>query len=191
MPFAAYGDPVFGLQDGKVGKWVSTGVYSTPLVDLMSIQMMSVAAEPVTADLTGDDRITAVATRLTMGSFTVRFGGSIMEVLSVVFGLTPTVTGITPALVQQMLLPGGQRFPYFGMIGQALAEEGGGDQLVFIPKAKVTSSITLASNTYGEFQTIEFTARAVDDEDYGLINIIRRQTTGAFTMPPAGITPLA
>ncbi len=37
MAFAEYGDPVFGLQDGKIGTWIATGSYGT-LVDLMSVQ---------------------------------------------------------------------------------------------------------------------------------------------------------
>lgn len=192
MPFADYGDVVAGLQDASVATWINTaGVTSYgALTDVMSVQVASTNLRVVTAELTGDDRITATMSRMIGGSINMRFAGKLLEVLAVVLGYAPTVTGITPSRVQQMMLFGGKRSPYFGMIGQGLAEEGLGDMLVFIPKAKVTSDITLTSMGYGEFQVAEFTASAVDDQDYGIINLIRRETTGAYTMPPAGIAAL-
>lgn len=192
MPFASFGDPIAGLQDAKIATWVNTAgttSYGT-LQDVMSVQMMGAAVDPVTAELTGDDRITAQFSRLIAGEINVRFAGMLLEVLAIVFGITTVASGTTPSQVQHFRIVGGQRLPYFGMIGQGLAEEGLGDMLVFVPKIKVTSQIRLTNMEYGAWQICEFTARAVDDQDWGIINIVRRETTGAFVMPPAGLVSL-
>jgi hypothetical protein len=48
----------------------------------------------------------------------------------------------------------------------------------------------LTMNEYGGFQVVEFTAMAVADASYGIINIIPRETTGSYTFPPASIGTL-
>lgn len=193
MPFSAFGDPIAGLSDAKIGTWINTAgtiSYGT-LADVMSVQMMGSAVDVVTADLTGDDRITATFARLISGEINVRFAGNLLEVLAVVFGIAIVASGTTPARIQHFRIPGGSRAPYFGMIGQGLAEEGLGDMLVFVPKIKVTSQIKLTNMEYGAWQICEFTAKAVDDEDWGIVNIVRRETTGSYVMPPAGLVALA
>lgn len=192
MAFAAFGDPVSGLADSKVGTWINTAgttSYGT-LVDVMSVQMMGSAIAVVSGELTGDDRITAQFSRLIAGNINVRFAGALLEVLAVVFGIAVVASGTTPNRIEHHRLVGGARLPYFGMIGQGLAEEGLGDMLVFAPKIKITSDITLTNMEYGAWQICEFTARAVDDQDWGILNIVRRETTGTFVMPPAGLVAL-
>lgn len=192
MSFAPFGDPVLGLADAKIGQWINTaGVtsYGT-LVDLMSVQMMTSSITVTTAELTGDDRITATASRQVSGTIAVRFAGQLLEALAVITGQASVLSGTTPAQIEHLRIAGGVRMPYFGIIGQALAEEGSGDMLVFAPKCKVTSDITLTNMEYNTWQVAEFTVQAVDDQDWGIINVIRRETTGAFIMPPAGIVAI-
>lgn len=191
--FAEFGDPIAGLQDAMIGKWVNTaGVTSyTGQTDVMSVQMMGSAVDTVAAELTGDDRITAQFARLIAGEISVRWAGRLLEVLAVVFGIASVASGVTPSRVEHFRIVGGTRLPYFGMIGQGLAEEGLGDMLVFVPKIKPTSQIKLTNMEYGAWQIAEFTARAVDDQDWGIVNLVRRETTGTYTMPPAGLVALA
>lgn len=192
MPFSPFGDPVYGLLDARVGRWLNTaGVISYPdQQDVMSVQLMSSAIEVATAELTGDDRITATASRQVSGTINVRFAGNLIEVLEIVTGQAAVASGTTPAQMEHLRIVGGARMPYFGIIGQGMAEEGLGDMLVFAPKCKVTSGITLTNMEYNTWQIAEFTVQAVDDEEWGIINIVRRETTGTYTMPPAGLVAL-
>lgn len=178
---------VFGLADAKVATRTAPDTYGTA-VDVPNVQMMSATMRTISAEATGDDRIVAVASRFIAGQFQVRMQGVDLAALGVITGIDIVATGVTPNLIQTLSFPAGHRLPAFGIVGQGLEEEGLGDQLIFVPNAKVTSDITLGSFEYGNFQTVEFTAMAIDDEDYGAINLIQRETTGAYTIPPAGIT---
>src|SRR5690606_24639198 len=109
----------------------------------------------------------------------------------VIFGITPIVTGVTPNTVTTIRVPGGTRLPGFGIVGQGLSEESLGDQLIFAPYLKITSDITVMGMEYSNLNVLEFTATAIDDETYGIINLIERETTAALddaVFPPAGIT---
>jgi hypothetical protein len=87
---------------------------------------------------------------------------------------------------------GGDRMPYFGIIGKALAEEGGGDLWVYLPKAKLMGDFQLAMLEYGAFAIPEVTVQLVDDDSYGVINLITHPTDVAITvMPPANIAEVA
>lgn len=189
MAFSPYGDPVFGLSDGKVAPRTSTGVYGTA-VDVMSIQVASTTLRMQSGELNGDDTINAVAARVLAGQLQVRFGGAVLEVLEVITGVASASSLSSPNRVRRLRVPGGQRMPAFGFIGQGLAEEGLGDQLVFVPNCKVTSDIQITMNEFGNFQIVEFTAMAIHDATLGIINIVPRETTGAFVFPPANIGTL-
>lgn len=190
MAFSTFGDAIYGLADGKVATRTAPGTYGT-LVDVMSIQVATSTLRIQSGELTGDDRINAVASRAIAGQLQIRFGGALLEVLEVITGVASASSLSSPNRVRRLRIPGGQRMPAFGFIGQGLAEEGLGDQLVFVPNAKVTSDIQLTMNEYGNFQVIEFTAMAVADDTLGIINIVPRETTGAISvMPPANIGTL-
>lgn len=178
------GAPQFGLADAKVQTWTSAGTYSGSITDIMSVQMIGVTLQQVSAQLTGDDRITATAARAIGGQVQMRFGGINLDALAVILG---KAIG-TISSVEQILLPGGHRFPYFGIIGKALAEEGGGDFWVYCPKAKLMGDFQIAMLEYGNFAIPEVTVQLVDDESYGIINLITHPTDLAITvMPPANI----
>lgn len=186
MSFSTYGDPVFGLYDVKVAKWLATNSYN-PEVDVMSAQMMASTLVPVSAELTGDDRVTAVHSIMTTGRMRVRFGGAPVEVLAEVLGLTPTSSLTSPNEVKNLRIRAGARLPYFGIIGQSLASQGEGAQEVFAPKCKIMGEIQSSMNEYGGFQILEFEVQAVDDESYGLINLIPTEAVRVLTLPPLNI----
>lgn len=186
MPFDAYGAPQFGLSDVKIATWNATNSYGTA-VDVMSVQLMGAVLQMVSAQLTGDDTITATASRAVGGEVRIRFGAVDLEVLEVLLGNAPTSSIASPNAVKQLKVVGGDNMPYFGMVGKALAEEGGGDFLIFFPKVRIMSDLNLATLEYGTFAIPEVTAQAVDDATFGIVSVIERQTAAAITIPPANI----
>jgi len=190
MAFSPFGDPVFGLAHAEVNSYTSTGVYGASPVDVMSVQMVQSGLRIQSGENNGDDQITAIASRVLAGTYQVRFSGAPIEVLSIITGVASASSLSSPNRVRRLRIAGGQRMPYFGLIGQGLAEEGVGDQLIFGPKLKVTSDITMSMNEFGSFQTLEFTAVGISDATLGIFNMIQRETTGAFVWPPANIGTL-
>ena len=184
MPFDQ-GSPQFGLNDAKIATWTSTGVYSAP-VDVMSIQMGSVAMELTSAILTGDDRQTAISSAAIGGTVQMRWGGLNLDALAVLIG--KAVTTVTQ--VDQMQITGGHKMPYVGIVLKALSAEAG-DTWLFLPKCKIMSGFTLAQMEYGAFTIPEVTMQIVDDETYGAINIITHPTDVPITViPPADIAEI-
>lgn len=186
MPFDSYGAPQFGLEDCKVAQWIATNSYGAA-VDVPSIQMMGVTLNQVTAELTGDDEITATASRSIGAEVRIRFGGVSLAALEVLLGIDTTTQNAEPAEVKQLKITGGNRMPYFGIVGKALAEEGAGAFMVFLPKVKVTSDVVLASLEYGAWAIPEVTARGVADATYGIVNLIELQEDAAVQIPPDNI----
>lgn len=186
MAFDPTGAPQFGLQDVKIATWTATNTYGTE-VDVPAAQAFSNVLRVVNAELTGDDRIMATATRVIGSQFTLRFGSVSLAVLEVLLGLTATSSIATPNNVKILEIPGGTRFPYFGLVAMAYAEEGVGQFEVFIPKAKIMGDLQLAALEYGTFSTTEFTVMAVDDATYGVACLIEAEATRALTIPPADI----
>lgn len=186
MPFEAYGAPQFGLADVRIATWNATDDYSAE-VDVMSAQALNTVMRVVSAELTGDDQITATASRAVGAQITLRMGGVSLAALEVMTGSSPASSVASPNEVTNLRILGGQKMPYFGIIGKALAEEGDGDFFVFIPKAKIMGDVTLVQMTYGEFAIPEMTVMAVGDESYGIVNLGRRETAAALTIPPANV----
>lgn len=181
MPFEQ-GSPQFGLSDGKIATWTSAGVYGT-LLDVMSIQMGSFTQQQVSAILTGDDKQTAIAAAAIGGTVQLRFGGMNPSVLALLTGRSVT----TISSVSQVLVAGGHKMPYIGIILKALSAETG-DTWLFIPKAKIVSDFTIAQMEYGAFTIPEVTLQVVDDASYGVYSFITHPTDVAITvMPPANI----
>ncbi|MCC6454204.1 MAG: hypothetical protein IT328_04625 [Caldilineaceae bacterium] len=190
MAFDSYGDPAFGVRDCKVAKYTATDTYEEE-VDVMGIQMFASTLVPVSAELPGDDRIIAVHSIMTTGRIRMRFAGAPVTVLAAVMGITPSSSLTTPNQVKNLQVPGGHTFPYFGVIGQSVAAEGVGAQEVFVPKCKIMSEIQATMNEYGAFQVLEFEVQAVDDDTYGLINIIQTEAVRDLTIPPLDIAPIS
>lgn len=186
MSFDAYGAPQFGLQDVKIAVWNATDSYGTA-IDVMSVQLMGAVLQIISAQLEGDDTITATAARAIGAEVRVRFGSVNIAALEVLLGNTATSSVASPNAVKQLKLSGGDNMPYFGIVGKAIAEEGVGDFQVFIPKVRITSDVTLATLEYGTFAVPEFTAQAVNDATYGILSVIEHQADTAIVIPPANI----
>lgn len=182
MPFET-GSPSFGLADVKVASWSSAGSYGS-LQDVMSVQALNVTMQQVSAILNGDDQITATAANAIGGQAVFRFGGISLDALAI---MTGKAVG-TISSVEQIQIEGGDRMPYFGIIGKALAAEGTGDTWYYLPKAKITGDFSFGQMEYGTFTIPEVTVQLVNDASYGIINIITHPTALDITvMPPADI----
>lgn len=187
MPlFDDYGAPQFGLNDVKIAVWTATDTYG-PAVDIPSVQLMGAVLQIISAQLEGDDAITATAARAIGGEVRVRFGSVNIAALEVLLGNTATSSIASPNEVKQLKVDGGDNMPYFGIVGRALAEEGVGDFQVFFPKVRITSDITLATLEYGTFTIPEFTAQAVTDETYGILSVIEHEAPTVIAIPPANV----
>lgn len=186
MPFDDYGAPQFGLRDVKIAPWNATGDYGDE-VDVPSVQMMGSTLEELFARLEGDDKITATQSLAIAGQVALRFGSVSLDVLEVIIGNTVTSSVASPNQVKQLKITGGDTMPYFGICGQVMAAQGGGDTHIFFPKVKIASNIQLANLQYGQFAIPEVTLDAVDDETYGIVSIIQHQTAAAVVIPPANI----
>lgn len=178
------GAPQFGLADVKVQTWASAGTYSGSLTDIMSVQMAGFTLQQVSAQLTGDDQITATDTRAIGGTLQWRFGGINLDALAIILGKAIA----TISSVEQQGIQGGHRMPYFGLLARVLAAEGGGNTMLYIPKAKLMGDFQLAMFEYGTFAIPEVTVQCVPDATYGIYNLITHPTDVAITvMPPANI----
>ena len=185
MGFDTYGAPQFGLADVKIAPWTSTGAYGT-VVDVPSVQMMATTLKVQSAQLEGDDAIQASASRAIGGEVRFRFGSISIAALEVMLGQNAVPSG-SPESQQHLRISGGDRMPYFGICGKALAEEGEGDTHVFLPKCKIMGDVTIAQLQYGQFAIPEMTVQAVHDDTYGAINIIEHAADTAVAIPPVGI----
>lgn len=187
MGFDAYGAPQFGLNDVKIATWNSAGSYGTA-VDVPSVQLMGAMLKIVSAELEGDDQITASAARAVGGESRLRFGSVSIAALEVLLGNTSTPSGSTPNAQDELRVVGGDNMPYFGICGKALAEEGAGDLHVFLPKVRIMQDVELATLQYGQFAIPELTVAAVSDAEYGIINLIEHETAVVVAIPPVGIS---
>lgn len=190
MPFDEFGGPQFGLQDVKIALWNGTDDYGTP-VDVPSVQMMGTVLGVVSATLEGDDTTTATASRAIGGQVQLRFGSISLDALEVLLGQSSTSSMDSPNAVRHLRIDGGHRLPYFGIVGKTLAEEGGGDFWVFVPKVRITGDVNLAMLQYGQFAVPELTAQAVADGTWGIVNMVAHETEAAITIPPENITPIS
>ncbi len=189
MPLFETGQVTFGLNDVKIAVWNGDGTYGTA-VDVPSVQQVSVMLQFSSAQLTGDDKITATASRAIGGSGSVRWGSISLAVLEVLLGGTATSSVASPNNVKNFRVAGGGAAQYFGLVGRALADDGQ-DTHVFIPQAKITGDLPIASMAYGEFTVPEAPFTMVADEDWGVLNIVTHETAAAVAIPPANIPQIA
>jgi hypothetical protein len=181
------GGPQFGLNDCKIALWTAAGTYSTA-VDVMSVQMLGAVMQVVSADLTGDDQITATASRAISGTVSLRFGAISIAALEVLIGNTATSSVASPNNIKNLRVNGSDNMPYVGIVGRAIAEEGSGDTVIYIPKCRIMGDLNIAQLSYGEFAIPQVELRAVHDASYGVINVITRETASStLTLPPVNI----
>lgn len=153
------GAPQFGLRRAKIGTWVGNGTY-TNIRQVPSVQVLASSIETVTAQLEGDDRITATAAVAISGTVTLRMGSVDPRFIAVLAGSDNISSGGIGTLKVTA-----KNFPYVGIAGQSRAAEGGGDTIMFIPKAKCTDGFEVRFE-YGQFSIPEVTLTAVPDENF-------------------------
>jgi len=184
MGFDAYGAPQFGLEDVKIATWDATDDYGTA-VDVPSVQLMGTVMQTSSAQLEGDDMITDSHAQIVGGQVRLRFGSVSVAALEILLGISSTASG---SLQDHLKLSGGDNMPYFGICGKMSATQGGGDLHVFLPKVKIMEDVTLAQAEYGNYLIPEVGAQAIDDETYGVINLIEHSTDTAISIPPSNIS---
>jgi hypothetical protein len=184
MAFDTYGAPQFGLEDVKIAAYNATDDYGSE-VDIPSVQLMGTVMQVVAARLEGDDKITDSHAQIIGGQVRLRFGGVSMAALEVLLGIASTASG---AVQDHLKLSGGDNMPYFGICGKVAATQGSGDLHVFLPKVKIMEDVTLAQAEYGNYIIPEVSAQAVDDDTYGVINLIEHATATAIAIPPTNIS---
>lgn len=185
MPFGQGENPL-GLNDAKLATYTATNSYGT-LTDVMSVEMARGTAQLVSAIARGDDRITDAAAILEGAELALRFTGIPLSALAIITG--KSVTSISS--VNQLQGQGGDPMPYFGLIVKANSSDGK-DLWVFFPKCKIMSNFVFFQGEYGSFTSPELTIQCVDDETYGVYNIITHPTAiDIDQIPPANIAEVS
>jgi uncharacterized membrane protein len=176
----------FGLADGLIATRTGTGTYDAA-IDVPHIQMMNATVRVLSAEGTGDDRIVALASRIIAGTVQMRMQAVPFNVLEIILGTDIYAVGADDTLVETIPLMAGTRLPWFGVVGQGLEEEGLGDVMMFAPKCKVASDISLGTMEYGTLSLVEFTATCLGEDDYPVLALQQRATIGEFDIPLASI----
>jgi len=183
------GTPPFGLNDAKIATYTATDNYGSA-VDVFSVQALNVTMRMTQAELTGDDQITAVASRPIAAQIEMRFGGVSIAALEVMLGITATSSIASPSNIKDLKVNGGIDLPYFGLVGKSLAAEGAGQLEIYIPKCRIMSDIQLVQLEYGVFSINSVTLTAIPDATYGLLSVIEAEAERVLAIPPSDIPTL-
>lgn len=176
------GSPQFGIRDCKIATNNLNGTFSTA-IDVPSIQLLRTTVNTVSAELEGDDIITATHAKPISAQIVFRFGSIDLRVLNIITGKAYSSSGSTPNIVNRVKY-GQDNYPYFAICGKAEAVEGGGDTHIFIPKVKIMEGFELVME-YGNFSIPELTCMGVYDPDYtAIVEVIMHETAAAVAIPP-------
>lgn len=191
MPLFSFGGPSYGLEDAKVATNNGNGTFGVNQ-DVPSVQMLQVAIQTTTANLEGDDRITATASKMISGQVTLRFGSVPFEVYAILTG-SPLQSSGSGDSAYRFLDIASRKMPYWGIIGRADAAEGSGDTHIFVPKCKITEGFTIKLE-YNTFSIPEVTCLAVGDENFPdangnptVMRVIEHPDLELATLPPTYI----
>lgn len=171
-----FGDKPFGLTDLKVAVLNADGTYGTP-VALPEGRKLVMAAKTVTSKLPGYLGATAaVATVVQDVEVTIDGGTVPKEFLAAVLGLTAETGGTTPDATKSLNLEVRKPFPYFGVIGVALDDDGG-DTHFGLPKVKLTELPEwTAQNEDNLFVTSSMKGLAIADDAGKAIYLLSHET---------------
>jgi len=183
MGFDSFGAPQFGLNDVKVAAYNATDDYGTE-VDVPSVQMMGTVLQVISAQLEGDDKITDAHSQAIGATVRVRFGSLSIAALEVILGIDSIANG---SVYDWLKVDGGDNMPYFGICGKVAATQGSGDAHVFLPKLKIMDDVTLIEAEYGQYVIPEVNCQAIDDDTFGIVNVIEHATAAAVAIPPTSI----
>jgi hypothetical protein len=190
MGLFAFGNPPYGLEDVKVATNNLNGTYGQNF-DVPSVQMLQAQFTTASADLEGDDRITATAARIIKGQVTFRMGGVNLEVLAVLLGQSIASSGGVGISAYRFIDIANVNLPQWGIIGRADAAEGGGDTHIWAPRCKVREGFQLKLE-YSTFSIPEITVDAIGDEFFTdangksiVIRTINHNRVVVCTLPPS------
>lgn len=157
-----FGGPQSGLADVKVAVNNGDGTFGS-MVDVPSVQLLGIELRTESAELNGDDRITATRSRIVGANITLRYGSIHLDVLETMLG--NSVVDSYGSYSSRRVYVTNRKLPNFGICGKANAEEGGGDTHLFAPRCKVSSNFNLRFE-YNTFSIPEMTLAAVGDENF-------------------------
>jgi len=188
MSIFDFGALSYGLRDCKVAINNLDGTFGTA-VDVPSVALYVANLQTVNAQLEGDDSITATAARIISAQVTFRFGSADLDLLAILTGQSVDNSGTTPNRRRQLDISA-LRLPYFGISGKADAEEGAGDNHIFVPKVKITEGFEIRLE-YNTFAAPEITAVAVGDINFldsgslaSIIQVVQYEALTAVALPP-------
>jgi hypothetical protein len=171
----------FGLLDCKIAVWNSDESYGTA-VDVPSVQVLGIEFQTVTANLEGDDVITDTHAKQISAQITLRFGFQSVDVLAILTGETHASSNNDDSMIF-----GDQNYPYFAICGRVDDTQGGGNDVWFAPKCKITGGWSIRME-YGNYVIPEITAMAVyETATYGIATVFQYDSATAVAIPPTAI----
>lgn len=170
------------IDDATIAKLTAdtTGspTYATT-INVPNIVELTVEAVLKTATLEGDSAVTAVFSKVTHATGTIRFRSVPLDVLEVLIGATLTASGVTPNMQQLLAIAANSKPNYFKLQGRSTQTEGldavatGLRTVVY--KAKLTGNPRINFN--GDYVMIESNFTAVrTNSDGKLIDVIGEET---------------
>lgn len=179
--------PPYDIVDAKLFARTPGGGFG-PLIDIPSIDQLTLRTNNKSQTGRGDGRITAVASAVESANVTFRNLSIVQQILEAITGSPTYLYGTTPDQVRHMMVGSG-RFKWFGIIGQALNGDLG-DTHVFIPYMKIMEQFEM-NFAYNEFVAPQITAMALGDpvivDSFGLpavYGIYEHETATALVVPP-------
>jgi hypothetical protein len=141
MPLFQFGDPPYGVEDSKLALNQGDGTFGTNY-DVPSVQLLRGSLTIEQAELTGDDKTTAVAGKIIKGEGALRFGGLPFEILSAITGGQIASSG-AGSDAYRFVDFSNRNLPEWGLCGRADAGQGSGDSHLFMPRCKITSGFEI------------------------------------------------
>jgi hypothetical protein len=163
------GDKPFGINDIQIAD--SAGETQA---DLPAARVLAFNPRIISAELSGDDQIKAVASRLQAVDWELEAGGVDLDVVAIMSGYTVGSSGTTPNQSEWIQWDGGQCFPYFQIFGKALGVDCDDDFHVYIYKAKITEWEGRLQD--GQFYISRCRGMAIDDGTNGVMRIVQQET---------------
>ena len=167
------GDKPFGLNDVKV-----TDIAGSTQVDLPSARVFAFKPVMTSAEMTGDDKVVAVASRMSKAEWELESGGIDLDALAVITGWSVTSTGSTPNQIDTFQMDGGDCMPWFKIYGRSLGDDCTDDIHVLLDKVKCMEMEGKLQD--GEFYITKCSGVAINDGSNGVLRIIQHETAEAL-----------
>ena len=125
-------------------------------------QTLSFAERILSAELSGSDKLVAVASRSVGVEWSLEEGGIPLNAYAIMTGRTLVSSGTSPGIVYTLSGSGGDCLPYFKIYGRALGEGCTEDLHCKLGKCKITGNIE-GEFSEGEFFVTSCSGIAVND----------------------------